>query len=393
MRALHFDCFSGISGDMTFGALIDLGVDAELIREGIRSLNLPITMKVESIRKGGFQSTKVDFEFPHEHAHRHLHHIEKIINEGQLSQRQRELAMRIFRNLGEAEAEVHGIALEKVHFHEVGALDSIADIVGVSIALDHLKLSAITSRSVPTGNGMVKCEHGMMPIPAPATAKLLQGVPLSATDIQGELTTPTGAAILKTIVQKWNDHPTMTIEKIGCGAGTRDLKEQPNILRVFLGEVTASAETDVVWKLETNLDDVSAEVVGYCFDCLLEAGALDVFAMPIQMKKNRPGTLLTVLCEESQRSEMESILFRETGTFGIRRTSMQRSILKREIATVQTPWGEVRVKKGWRGEETPIVTPEYEDCARIAREQNLSLNEIYSIVRGLVGTNQPIEGS
>jgi uncharacterized protein (TIGR00299 family) protein len=310
--------------------------------------------------------------------------VEQILSRGRLSEPQRTLALRIFRRLADAEATVHGMPLDKVHFHEVGALDSLADIAGSAIALDLLGVERITSRSVPTGSGTVKCAHGVMPIPAPGTAELLKGVPLAATPIKGELTTPTGAAILTTIVQQWTEAPAMTIERIGCGAGQRDLLEQPNFLRVFVGttEVKPSGdESDLIWILETNLDDVAAEVIGYCFDLLFAAGALDVFMTPIQMKKNRPGVLLTVLAPASVLDAVETILFRETQTFGIRRYSAQRSKLRREAVTVQTPWGPVKGKRGWREPGPSVFTPEYEDCARVAREHGVPLREVYDAVR------------
>jgi uncharacterized protein (TIGR00299 family) protein len=383
VRGLHFDCFSGISGDMTLAALVDAGVDAEAVRDGLASLGLPIRMEAAKVRKGGFAATQVTIEAPEEHAHRHLPDVEEILNRGRLTSAQRELALRIFRRLAEAEATAHGMPLEKVHFHEVGALDSIADIAGVAIALDLLGAQRITSRSVPTGSGMVKCAHGLMPIPAPGTAALLKGVPIAPSTIKAELTTPTGAAILSTVVQEWIESPAMTIERIGHGAGQRDFLEQPNLLRVFVGEVAAPAnpaEFDRVWMLETNLDDVPAEVIGYCFDQLFAAGALDVFSTPIQMKKNRPGVLLSVLAPESALRVLEAILFRETETFGIRRYPVERSKLQREAVTVATPWGPIRGKRGWR-EGVNVFTPEYEDCARIARLHGVALREVYTAVR------------
>jgi pyridinium-3,5-bisthiocarboxylic acid mononucleotide nickel chelatase len=384
VRAIHFDCFSGISGDMTLAALIDAGADVAAVRAGIDSLGLPIKFSAERIRKGGFAAMQVHIDAPESDTHRFLPNIEAILARGRLNERQRTLALRVFRRLGEAEATVHGMPLEKVHFHEVGALDSIADIAGSAIALDLLGVERITSRSVPTGSGTVKCAHGVMPIPAPATAELLKGVPLAATAIKGELTTPTGAAILTTIVQQWTEAPAMTIERIGCGAGQRELLEQPNLLRVFVGTADAkptAEESDHVWILETNLDDVPAEVIGYCFEQLFAAGALDVFSTPIQMKKNRPGVLLTVLAPAAVLDAVETILFRETQTFGIRRYAAQRSKLRREAVTVTTPWGPVRGKRGWRDQGLHVFTPEYEDCAQAARANGVPLHEIYEAVR------------
>jgi uncharacterized protein (TIGR00299 family) protein len=371
---------------MTLAALLDAGVDAEIVRQGIASLGLPIRLDVAKVRKGGFAATQVTIDAPEEHTHRHLPDVEEILSRGQLTPSQRDLALRIFRRLAEAEAAAHGMPLEKVHFHEVGALDSIADIAGVAIALDVLGAEHVTSRSVPTGSGMVNCAHGMMPIPAPGTAALLTGVPLAPSTIKAELTTPTGAAILTTVVQEWIEQPVMTLERIGHGAGQRDFLDQPNILRVFVGETTATAsstERDRVWMLETNLDDVPAEVIGYCFDQLFAAGALDVFSTPIQMKKNRPGVLLSVLAPESALAVLETILFRETETFGIRRYAVERSKLEREVVTVATPWGPIRGKRGWRAGGPSVFTPEYEDCARVARQHGIALREVYATVRAV----------
>jgi uncharacterized protein (TIGR00299 family) protein len=382
VRALHFDCFSGISGDMTLAALLDAGADANQVRALLASLGLPITLKFEKVRKGGFAATQIHIIAPEEHEHRHLPDIETILRAGALSSSQVELALRIFRKLAIAEAEVHGIAIDKVHFHEVGALDSIADIAGVAIALDLLGVEHVTSRSVPLGTGMVKCAHGTMPIPAPATAKLLVGVPIAPTTLKGEMTTPTGAAILATLVEEWIDQPVMRIGSIGIGAGTRDYLEQPNVLRVFVGEkeVANPTERDTVWMLETNLDDVPGEVIGHCFELLFAAGALDVFTTPIAMKKNRPGVRLSVLAPREEISELETILFRETGTFGIRRHLVERSKLQREAVMVETPWGPVKAKHGWR-DGIEVLTPEYEDCARIARLHGVPLRDVYAAIR------------
>ena len=380
MRVAHFDCFSGISGDMTLAALIDAGVDADAIRDGLDSLGLPITMEIEKVKRNGIAATYVNITAPDQETHRFLPDVEAILNGGKLTDRQRELALSIFRRLAVAEGTVHGLPIEKVHFHEVGALDSIADITGAAIGLDLLGVEKFTSRSVPPGSGSVKCAHGIMPIPAPATAELLKGVPLAIAPVKAELVTPTGAAILTTVVSEFTDQPIMTIEKIGCGAGKRDFWEQPNILRLFVGIAAcglAGKESDTVWVLETNIDDAPAEIIGYCIEQLFAAGALDVFAIPIQMKKNRPGVLLSVIAPEALVPALETILFRETATFGIRRHAMSRSILQREACVVETPWGPVKAKKGWRNGLAAILTPEYEDCARIARENGIPLREIF----------------
>ena len=389
MNVAHFDCFSGISGDMTLAALIDAGVDADAIRAVLDSLGLPIRLEAEKVKRNGFAATYVKVVADDQETHRHLPEVEEILHRGHLTAKQRDLALRIFRRLAEAEAKVHGMPPEKVHFHEVGALDSIADIVGAAVGLDLLGAERFTSRAVPTGSGSVKCAHGVMPVPTPATALLLQGVPLAPCPIKAELTTPTGAAILTTVVSQFTDTPAMTIERVGSGAGTRDFHEQPNILRLFVGTAGGTPpqaarhpeETDTVWVLETNLDDTPAEVIGYCFERLFAAGALDVFTTPIQMKKNRPGVLLSVLAPESAVAELEAVLFRETGTFGVRRHRTERHKLRREACTIPTPWGPVQGKRGWREGGPEVVTPEYEDCARLARERGVPLREVFAAAR------------
>ena len=391
MRVAHFDCFSGISGDMTLAALFDLGVPAEPVLAGIASLGLPIKIEIEKVRKGGFAATQIFVEAPEQEDHRYLPEVEEILSRGNLTPRQRALALKIFRRLGAAEAAVHGLPLEQVHFHEVGALDSIADIAGSAIALDLLGVERFTSSSVATGSGTVKCAHGVMPIPTPATAELLKGVPLRPSPIKSELTTPTGAAILTSIVSEYVDTPALTIEKVGHGAGRKEFLEQPNLLRMFLGraELSGRAEgrkppgcdDDTIWILETNLDDIPGEVIGYCFDQLFAAGALDVFTTPIQMKKNRPGVMLSVLAAEANLAVLEEIIFRETMTFGIRRYAADRHKLKREAVTVQTPWGTLRCKRGWRDGKEAVVTPEYEDCVHVARQYNVPLREVMDLVR------------
>jgi len=385
VKVAHFDCFSGLSGDMVLGALIDVGVPAEAIRAALDSLGLPITLEIERVKKCGIAATKVNIVAPDQEDYRFLPDVEAIIDRGNLTEKQRTLAKSIFRKVAVAEAAVHGMPIERVHFHEVGALDSIADIVGAAVGLDLLGIEKFTSRSVPVGSGTVKCAHGIMPIPAPATAELLKGVPLGASTVKGELTTPTGAAILTSVVTEFTESPAMTIHRIGLGAGTKDFLDQPNLLRLFIGESQAEpsidGESDTVFVLETNLDDVPGEVIGYAIESLFAAGALDVFTTAIQMKKNRPGVLLSAIVEESFVSKLEAILFRETGTFGIRRTKVERQKLQREAVTVTTQWGPIRAKRGWRNDGFSEVTPEYDDCARVAREHRVALSFVYRAVR------------
>lgn len=376
MPHLHFDCFSGISGDMTLAALVGVGVPLAFLNEQLASLNLGIQLEEEKVLRGCFEAIKVHVTTTEtDPPQRHLPEIERLIDDTILTPSAKTLAKKIFHRMGLAEAAAHGMPLKQVHFHEVGAADSIADIVGTAAALDFLKINSFSSRSVPTGSGFVKAAHGQMPVPTPATATLLQGIPLAASDIKTELTTPTGAAILSTVVSEWTDTPTMTIDRIGLGAGTKDFAQLPNILRMYLGTRREVTTTDSISKLETNLDDVSGEVIGYCIERLFQAGALDVFTTSIQMKKHRPGVLLTVLCENDKVAQASRLLFQETGTLGIRQSTVHRLKQFREMKQIDSPWGMVRVKVATVfGKVT--YSAEYEDAARIARENNLPLREV-----------------
>ncbi len=372
MKIAYLDCMSGIAGDMTLGALVDLGVDLELIQRGIDSLGLPSCKLVtEEVKRHGFRATNLTVQHEPEHAHRHLHHITEMIDGSSLSDRQKQLAKDIFTNLAEAEARVHGSTLQKVHFHEVGAVDSIADIVGVAIAFDLLGVDSVVCSPIPTGHGFIKIAHGRVSIPAPATAELLQGIPLASSPVEAELTTPTGAAIVKTLAKGFGPLPPMTIEKIGIGAGDKEFKEQGNILRIIVGHTESLKLEDQVEVLETNLDDTTGEVIGHTVHALLDAGALDVYTTPIHMKKSRPGTKLTILCSSAQRQDLESIVFRETSTLGIRRWSAARTILQREPATVDTQWGEIQGKRFTLPSGEVRFSPEYDACAAAADREKV----------------------
>jgi uncharacterized protein (TIGR00299 family) protein len=384
VRVAHFDCFSGISGDMVLGAVIDAGVDPAVIRTVLDSLGLPIELEIETVKRCGFAATKATVVAEDQEDYRFLPDVEAILTKGALTPRQRELATTIFRKVAEAEAKVHGLPLEKVHFHEVGALDSIADIVGAAVGLDALGVERFTSSPVAVGSGTVKCAHGIMPVPTPGTAELLKGVPLAKCPVKGELTTPTGAAILTAVVREFVDSPAMTIERIGHGSGTKDFIEQPNILRLLVGSSHSEVLADTVMVLETNLDDVAPEIIAYCTERLFAAGALDVFIVPGQMKKGRPGVQVQVICEPAKASELEIILFRETGTLGVRRTRAERSKLHREAVTVETQWGPVAAKRGWAN-GVEVLSPEYEACAKVARETGVPLREVYAAVRSRAG--------
>lgn len=380
MRIAYLDCATGIAGDMTLAALIDAGVDPQAIRRGIDSLGLKgVKVKIESVMRCGFRATHVKIEHPEQHAHRHLSDIIELIDgASELTDSQRTIAKSIFEAVAAAEAKVHGSTVDEIHFHEVGAIDSIVDIVGVAIGFDLLKVDRILAGRVPTGRGTVQIAHGACPVPTPGTAELLKGIPLIDVPIEAELTTPTGAAILKVMVEDFEPIPPMTIDTIGYGAGTRDFPGRANVLRLLVGDGQVPEETDQVALLETNLDDVSGEVIGYAKQRLLAEGALDVFTTAIQMKKERPGVLLSVLCEPSRVAEFETIIFQETGTFGIRRQRLDRSIRRREELVLDSEeWGPVKGKLGYREGEAVAFKPEFEACAKIAREQQIPLRDVY----------------
>lgn len=382
MRIAYFDCTSGISGDMTLGAISDTGVDLAAIQSGIDSLGLPsCQLTSEEVKRHGFRATKVDVQHEPEHAHRHLHHITDMIDGSTLSDGQKELAKRIFTRLGEAEAKVHGSTLRKVHFHEVGAVDSIADIVGSAIGLDMLKVDRIVCSPIPTGAGHIQIAHGRVAVPAPATAELLKGVPIETSAIDAELTTPTGAAIVATVVDEFGPLPGMKIESIGYGAGTKELKEQANVLRLIVGEAGDDHNSDQIWVLETNLDDISGEVIGHCTTLLAEAGALDVYATSIQMKKNRPGVKLSVLCDAELIKKLEKVVFRETSTLGIRRWPVSRHKLERRPHTVDTDFGSVDGKLAVLADGSTSFSPEYESCRQVAEDKKVALKDVYEAAR------------
>lgn len=377
MRIAYLDCASGISGDMTLGAMIDAGVSREEIQTKIDSLNLPSCKLVtEDTKRCGFRATNLTVQHEPEHAHRHLHHITEMIDGSSLTDSQKEIAKRIFQRLGEAEAKVHGTTIQKVHFHEVGAVDSIADIVGCAVGFDLLNVDRICCAPIPTGSGFIEIAHGRCSVPAPATAELLQGIPLAPSTVEAELTTPTGAAIAAAMVDQFGPLPPMQIEQIGYGAGDKDFKAQANLLRIIVGRECSTETADQIVVLETNLDDVTAEVIGHCFERLLTAGALDVFSTAIQMKKNRPGVQLSVLCGEHKVTELESILFNETSTLGVRRYTAARTKLVRSAETVQTEWGPISGKRVTLSNGTTRFSPEYEACREIAERHDLSLQDV-----------------
>lgn len=340
---------------------------------------------IEKIRKQGFAATRfrVELDAATKQPHRHLKHVVRIIEEAGLPARVVERSIAIFTRLAEAEAKVHGSTIEKVHFHEVGAIDAIIDVVGAVTALEMLGVERVLCSAIPVGSGTVKCEHGVMPVPAPAVAEMLRGVPMAACDEVGELITPTAAAILTTLAESFGPVPEMTIRSVGYGAGTRDGVTRPNVLRVLIGDAVnarSDVETDQVTVLETNLDDATPQIVGFCVERLLAAGAWDVYTVPIQMKKHRPGVVLTVLCAPGDVAALERIIFAETPTLGIRRCTEHRSKLSRRVETVQTEYGSIRVKIG-EGNAVRTVTPEYEDCKAAALKHGVPLQKVIEAAR------------
>lgn len=379
MKIAYLDCASGISGDMTLGALVDAGVDLDAIQSGIDSLGLPSCRLVkETVKKRGFRATQIIVEHEPEHAHRHLHHITSMIDQSTLSERQRDLATRIFTRLAEAEARVHGSTIEKVHFHEVGAVDSIADIVGAAIGWDLLGVEKIYCSPIPTGTGFVQIAHGRCAIPAPATAELLKGVPLAAFSPEGELTTPTGAAIVSTLVEGFGPLPAMTIQTIGYGSGQKDF-DHPNLVRLLVGEAAdtaASGGADAIVLLETNLDDSTGEAVGACVERLWDVGALDVCLTPIQMKKGRPGVLLSVQARPHQADKLAGVVFANTTALGLRRQTIPRMVLPRRRAEVDTDYGRVGGMVATLPGGSERFTPEYDDCNAAAQAHGVTLAQV-----------------
>jgi pyridinium-3,5-bisthiocarboxylic acid mononucleotide nickel chelatase len=477
MRVAYLDCFSGMSGDMFLGALVDAGVSPELLGKTVAALDVGARLEISRVDRSGITATKVDVfvhgekeipreeawepgehghphshsehlhehqrghsheqihdeahphrseilhhqghegsrrgsgselrehshseepsrtgvSAPHEHEHAHgrgLSEIREIILRAAISEGAKKTAVAIFEALGAAEAKIHNVDLESIHFHEVGAVDAIVDVVGAAVGAEALGVDEIVCSPVNVGGGMVKCAHGEFPVPAPATVELLKEAPVYSSGIQKELVTPTGAAIVKVLASRFGAFPAMKIEKSGYGAGRRDLPGHPNVVRLTIGEVTADVASldaasrvstlehtiaDTVTVLEANLDDMNPQVFGYVMDRLLEEGALDAFAMPVQMKKNRPGTLLTVLCKPEEAAKLTRLIFAETTTLGVRRRDEQRQTLARRWVTVATQWGEVRMKVASLNGTVTNYAPEYEDCRRIAAEQHVPLKAV-----------------
>ena len=383
MKVAYFDCFAGISGDMTLGALVDAGLSFAALKSELDKLSVrEFTLSQRRVEKHGIAGTKIDVNAREGHVHRHLKDVLEIINSSAISTSAKEKAARVFQKLAEAEAKIHGTTIEEVHFHEVGAVDAIVDVVGAIVGLELLNIKAIYASKFRFGSGHTRGAHGAMPVPVPAVVEMTKGYPSERTDIPYELVTPTGAALLTALASNIGETIQLRTESTGYGAGTRDVEQVPNLLRVEIGELVTDTQTDTPVLLETNIDDMTPEIYGYLIDRLLEAGARDAFLTPVIMKKGRPGIQLTVLADPNKETELTELIFSETTTLGIRRLPVQRHILERRPDTVQTPYGPVRVKIADIGGKQRI-TPEYDDCARIAREKQVPILDVYKSVNSL----------
>ena len=392
MRTLYFDCFAGISGDMTLGALVDAGADARELTGRLALLDVDgYEIGFEKVDRSGISATRAHVRLTREEKkHRHLSHIERIIGDSRLDDSVKARALKIFRKLGEAEARVHDVPVERIHFHEVGAVDAIVDVVGACIGFELLGIERFAASALHVGSGTVEMAHGRFPVPPPAVAELLKGAPVYSTDIVGELVTPTGAAVVAAVCEGFGALPRMSIEATGYGAGGREYQNFPNVLRVLVGESDKAAETpsgvsvrgeEELLMVETNVDDVSPQVLGYVLERALELGALDCYHTPVQMKKNRPGVLVSVLCRPADAEAMRELLFVETPTLGVRSYAVRRRALERASVTVETEFGTIAVKVARHAGRVLGATPEYEDCRAAALAHNVPLRVVQEAAR------------
>ena len=381
MRIAYFDCYSGISGDMILGALVDLGVDLSKVKKGLKAVDLKgYQIKTRSVKRGLISGTKVDVIVPkskHHHHSRTFSDIKKLLRQSRLPGSAKTQATEIFRRIAVAESQVHRIPVDKVHFHEVGAVDSIVDIVGGVLAIQMLDVDRIYSSSLNVGEGTVKCDHGILPVPAPATLKLLKGIPCFSNGIQKELTTPTGAAIIGFFAEKFRSLPCMKMIDSGYGAGDHILKESPNFLRIILGEIEGEGASGSMITVETNIDDMNPEFYDHVMESLFKAGAVDVFFTPILMKKNRPAVKLSVLTLEKYQAKIARVLLTETSTFGVRFYPVDRVTLMRETRMVKTVFGNITIKVGLLDGAVARIAPEYDECKKIARRKKIPIKAIY----------------
>ncbi len=402
MKTLYFDCFAGASGNMILGALVALGADEKALIEQIKRLDIAdFSIEFSARDKSGIVATHAEVKVPHEHAHRHLHHIEKIINDSRLNDSIKKRAIEIFTRLAAAEAKIHGTDISKVHFHEVGAMDAIVDVVGACVGFEMLGIERFACSKIHVGSGFAQMAHGKFPVPPPAVAELLQHAPIYSTEIEGELITPTGAAIITTVCEEFGAIPEMLIEKTAYGAGTREYKNFPNALRLILGTQITDSEFQIsdsrfqieenseisnlkseipnnhnLLLIETNIDDLPAQIFGYVMERAFETGALDCWFTPIQMKKNRPATMISMLCAEDKKGALIQLLYTETSTLGVRIKTVERQCLPRETVVVETEFGAVDVKVAKHKNIVINAKPEYEQIREIALKSNKSLREI-----------------
>lgn len=389
MKTLYFDCFAGASGDMILGAMIAAGVEPEAFKRQLSLLGVDgYTIDFETVDRSGISATYARVQTAHEHAHRHLSDILKIIYDSRLSDDVKERAAKIFSRLAAAEAHVHNVPVEKVHFHEVGALDAIIDVVGAAICFELLGIERFVSSPLHVGSGTVEMDHGRFPMPPPAVAELLKEVPFYSTDIVGELVTPTGAAIITTVCADYGPIPQMKLEQTGYGAGTRQYEKFPNTLRVLIGEDQSSGTANStgsaderLWMIETNMDDTSPQILGHVMERAFEFGALDCYFTSVQMKKNRPGVLLSILCREEQRTTLSELLFSETTTLGVRAYEVERRALQRRIVTVETQYGPIDVKVAQLNGHIVKEMPEFEQCRQAARKADVPLRIVEEAAR------------
>jgi hypothetical protein len=387
MKILGYDCFSGISGDMNLGAMIDLGIDKEFLINELNKLNVPgWELVVQKDQRHGITGTKVTVkQTRHEHIHRHLSDIEDIINSSALDIKTKELSLKIFMNIARAEATVHDIPIDHVHFHEVGAIDSIVDIVGAAICFNALNVEGVHVGTVELGSGFVNCEHGKLPVPAPATAEIIKGIPVKKGGVSFEATTPTGAAILAALGTSFSPEQPFAVEKTAYGVGQKDNPEIPNLLRVFLGEsVSNRSKGHDAIQIECNIDDMNPEFFDYISGRLFAAGASDVFFLNIMMKKGRPGILLNVICESGLEDAVKEIIFTESTTLGIRTFPFKKDTLVRKFDTLQTEYGEVAIKRSYYNDKEVSSKPEYEECKKIASEKGIPVKEVYNNIMALL---------
>lgn len=377
MKLAYLDCFSGVSGDMFLGALVANGVELTALEAQVRQLGLDVRLRGERVKRGMLMAERVIVEAPPQHHHRGYTDIVALIEKAPLPARVKQRTQAVFERLGRAEAAIHGCPLERVHFHEVGAIDSIADIVGACAGIELLGIEVVRCSPLNVGGGTVQCEHGVLPVPAPATTELLKGMPVHSSGIQAELVTPTGAALVSVLATSFGPLPPMKIESVGYGAGSRDLGEFPNVLRLLVGEARQAEEgLEPLVMVEANLDDMNPQIGGFFAERAFAAGALDVYCAPVQMKKNRPGILLSVLCRPELRDTMMDLFFEETTTLGVRSYEVLRRSLEREWVPVQTAYGEVRMKVSRSNGRIVNFSPEYEDCRRLAAAAAVPLKTI-----------------